>query len=72
LIPGEGKIPWKREWQPPPAFLPGEFYGQGSLVSYSSWGLKELDESYWGYKSGNSLKKPCTIFKVNRLTDSSN
>ena len=23
-----GKIPWRREWQPTPVFLPGEFLGQ--------------------------------------------
>ena len=32
-----------RKWQPPPVFLPGEFYGQRSLVGYSPWGSKELD-----------------------------
>ena len=26
------KIPWRREWQPTPVFLPGEFNGQKSLV----------------------------------------
>ena len=26
------KIPWRREWQPTPAFLPGEFHGQRNLV----------------------------------------
>ena len=26
-----------------PAFLPGEFYGQGSLAGYSPWGHKESD-----------------------------
>ena len=26
------KIPWRREWQPTPAFLPGEFHGQRSLM----------------------------------------
>ena len=31
------------EWQPTPAFLPGEFYGQKSLAGYSLWGQKELD-----------------------------
>ena len=25
------KIPWKREWQPTPVFLPREFNGQRSL-----------------------------------------
>ena len=29
------EIPWIREWQPTPAFLPGEFHGQRSLVGYS-------------------------------------
>ena len=35
------KIPWRREWQPTPIFLPGEFYGQRSLVGCSPWGRKE-------------------------------
>ena len=26
------KIPWRREWQPTPVFLPGEFHGQRRLV----------------------------------------
>ena len=30
LIPGVG--PWRREWQPIPAFLSGEFQGQRSLA----------------------------------------
>ena len=34
-------IPWKRGWQPPPVFLPGEFHGQRSQVGYSPWGRKE-------------------------------
>ena len=37
------KILWRRKWQPPPVFLPGEFHGQRSLESYSPWGRKELD-----------------------------
>ena len=28
------KIPWRRSWQSTLVFLPGEFYGQRSLVSY--------------------------------------
>ena len=30
------KIPWRRERQPAPVFLPGEFQGQKSLVGNSS------------------------------------
>ena len=37
------KIPWRREWQPIPVFLPGKSHGQRSLVGYSPWGRKELD-----------------------------
>ena len=38
--PWVGKIPWRREWPPTPEFLPGEFHGQRSLVSYSPWGCR--------------------------------
>ena len=34
------KIPWRREWQPTPVFLPGEFHGQRSLAGYSPWAPK--------------------------------
>ena len=27
-VPGMGKIPWRRKWQPTPVFLPGEFHEQ--------------------------------------------
>ena len=33
--PGVEKIPWRREWQPIPVFLPGEFHGQRSLAGYT-------------------------------------
>ena len=35
-----GKIPWRREWQPTPVFVPGEFHGQRSLVGNSPWGCR--------------------------------
>ena len=35
-----GKIPWRRKWQSTPVFLPGESYGQRSLVGYSPRGHK--------------------------------
>ena len=38
LIPGFGKIPWRRERLPTAVFWPGEFRGL-----YSSWGRKESD-----------------------------
>ena len=29
---------WRREWQPTPVFLPGEFHGQRNLEGYNPWG----------------------------------
>ena len=43
LIPGSGRFPWRREWQPTPVFLPGEFHGQRSLAGYSPWGHRKAD-----------------------------
>ena len=42
-IPGLGRFPWRRGWQPTPEFLPGESHGQRSLEGHSPWGLKESD-----------------------------
>ena len=39
------KNPWRRECQPTPVFLPGEFHGQRSLVGYSPRSLQESDMS---------------------------
>ena len=38
-----GKIPWRREWQLTPVFLPGKSHGQRSLVGYSPWGRRGSD-----------------------------
>ena len=42
-IPGSGRSPWRRAWQPTPVFLRGESHQQRSLASYSPRGHKELD-----------------------------
>ena len=34
---------WRRKWQPTPVFLPGESWGQGSLVGCHLWGRTESD-----------------------------
>ena len=41
--PWVGKIPWRRKWQPTPAFLPGESHERRSLVGCSPWGREESD-----------------------------
>ena len=42
-IPGLGRSPWRRKWQPTPVFLPGKSHGRRNLVGYSPWGRKESD-----------------------------
>ena len=37
------KIPWRRNWQHTPVFLPGKFHGQRSLAGHSPWGREESD-----------------------------
>ena len=39
-IPGLGRFPWRRNWQPIPVFLPGKSHGQRSLADYSPCGRK--------------------------------
>ena len=53
-IPGSGKFPWRRKWQPTPVFLPGEYHGQRSLVGYSPWGHKRLEYDLNNNNSNNN------------------
>ena len=43
LDSGVGNVPWRREWQRTPVFLPGKFHEQRSLMGYIPWGRKESD-----------------------------
>ena len=42
-IPGLGRSPWSRKWQPTPVYLPRIFHEHRSLVGYGPSGGKELD-----------------------------
>ena len=48
--PWAGKIPWKRNWQLYPVFLPREFHGRGTCVGNSPWDHKELDMTEYTHK----------------------
>ena len=65
--PWVGKIPWRRKWQPTPAFLPGKSHGQRSLVGYSPWSHKESDMTeqltLFTFLSLNYLLSLCLINK---------
>ena len=45
------KVPRRREWQPTPVFLPGEFHGQSSLMGYSPGGRKNSDTTEETYQT---------------------
>ena len=50
FYPWIGKIPWRRKWQPTPAFLPRKSHGRRSLAGYSPWSRKESDTwSNWAH-----------------------
>ena len=57
------KIPWRREWQSTPVFLPEESHGQRSLVGYSPWDYKEPDmtERLALLHKGNRRKSAVTV-----------
>ena len=43
--PWIGKIPRRREKQPTPVLLPGEFHEQRSLAGYSPWGSQRVQHN---------------------------
>ena len=53
--PCVGKIPWRREWQPAPVFLPGEFHGQ-TMGSQSRTPLRESDTHQNGRQTPSIIK----------------
>ena len=41
LIPGLGRSPGRKKWQPTPIFLPGKSHAQRNLAGHSPWSHKE-------------------------------
>ena len=66
LNPSVEKIPWRREWQPTPVFLPGKFHGQRSLMGYSPSGRKESDTTEW-----LNTHKPTAFWLISLLSHTS-
>ena len=50
-------MPWRRQWQPTPVFLPGESQGRGSLVGCRLWGRTESDMTEVTSSSSSNLDK---------------
>ena len=53
---------WRRKWQPPPVFLPGESQGRGSLLGCRLWGRTESDTTE-AAAAAAVFKKTTTLFK---------
>ena len=75
-IPGSGKIPWRRKWQPNPVFVPGKSHRQRSLEGYSPCGCKESDTTEHTHKlkpyfTCSSPKHPLFSSKLERIIFSS-
>ena len=43
LIPGSGRFPQRRKWQPTPVFLPGESMDRGALWATVNEATKESE-----------------------------
>ena len=55
-IPGLGRSPGWREWQPTPVSLPGKSHGQRTLAGYSPWDCKESEMTEWlNHHSNDSI-----------------
>ena len=77
-IPGLGRFPWRKNWQPTPVFLPGESHGQRNLAGYSLWGRKRVrhnlmtkqQKTTWipCIPGGLDVKYRCILLKYSHLS----
>ena len=63
-IPGSGRSPGVEKWQPAPIFSPGKYHGRGSLVGYSSWGLKESHNWATEHKAHIHIKYSVNDYEI--------
>ena len=67
-IPGSGRFPWRREWQPTLVFLPGKCHGQRSLVGYTVHGVTkswiQLTNTLRRFKSYEAISGQEGIWKL--------
>ena len=65
FCPWVWKIPWRREWQPTPVFLPGKSHRPRSLVGYSAWGCKESNMTE---QLSNNLERRVVLFSFDVMS----
>ena len=67
LIPALGRFPWRREWQPTPAFLPGEFYGQEKPTGLQSMESQRVRHD-WATNTHTTIRT-ASVIKVSQNQD---
>ena len=73
FYPWVGKIPWRREWQPTPVFLPGESHGQGCLVGYNIiHGVAKSQTRLSNYLETDYITLQNVVIKGFRVTEGCN
>ena len=60
-IPGWGRSPGERAWQPTPVFLPGECRGQRSLAGHSPQDHTQSDTTEATYHRHAHFSQACTL-----------
>ena len=60
LIPGSGKIPWRRKWQPTSVFLRRKSRGQKNLAG-SFGGPKRVEHNLM-------TERACSVWKLQNIT----
>ena len=68
-----GKIPWRREWQLNPVFLPAESHGQRRLEGYNPCGHSQtcLKDEYFDFSILSALimfRQDCLLSAMRILT----
>ena len=67
-IPGSGRSPGERKWQPTPVFLPEISHGQRSLAGYSPWSLKEWDMTEHAACKSSLVIRMKRVFRIREGT----
>ena len=63
-IPGSGRFPWRRKWQPTLVCLPGKSHGQRSLAGCSPWGYRVRHDWACMQWNGNKTILSCHLVAV--------
>ena len=67
-IPGSGRFPWRRAWQPTPVFLPGEYPGTEEPRGLQSVGLQRVRPE-WSDLAHGTIPRTCKYVTLHDISD---